>query len=669
MTVLSKIGSLISFIGLTILASSGCQTGTPPPENAGSDPQRLEFTRMIVHWTRYVEPGYLDFVREAEPEIAQVGFYGADFWSIAHLPDKHKGITGPLLPIHAGAVQARDPAERIRLSADYFEGINRELKKLGVKPIGHFSIAKYLLGRPDKAGRPGDGFFKFYEELWDENELGPRPVADPMDLLSRNRDGTPYVSFDEDAAPYSVYWGCLANPDWRRVLKAWVKRGIERGLDGFQINYFYRVDCHCRYCVRGFKAHLASRHGREELRRRFGIEDLEAHQFDEIVSRHPPGETTPLRLEMQLFSDLVNKEAFDEVFHQYGRSLKPDLITSMWGHSSQDFGNPPTGNNDERMMLPSELWGKDESYLWYCLGRQEPTLQLRYIRGAFDDKPYTVCHYERVKIRASMAELMANGGAPMARYIDFTDPAARREFVRYYRFLKRYDSVFRANRPYGEVLLAHPRSHNHQGRLLPAMTAFQELGHHLMDRHVLFDVIPDEIIRPEQRSAYRRVYEIDSAGNMETETFPDLSRFEAPATVRVSASRPAEGGEVTLHFVNYGREPGPEGYAGTGIADENPIAVDGVGVDFVVPSGSRVVKVDSLSPERPDPQPVDFQVEGDRLRFTMPEFLVYGMARIHLEGTAAFQPPARGGSGSFPAVDVESRGYGNLAGAPVPAGD
>ena len=543
------------------------------------------------------------------------------------------------MPIHAGVVQTQDPAERIRLSADYFEEINRELRRRGVRPIGHFSVAKYLLGRPDTEGRPGDGFFKFYNELWDETELGPKPVADPLDLLSKNRDGTPYVSFDTDAAPYGVYWGCLSNPDWRRVLKAWVKRGIERGLDGFQINYFYRVDCHCRYCVRRFKAHLASRYDPEQLRGRFGIEDLEAHQFSEIVSRHPPSETTPLRLEMQLFSDLINKEAFDEVFHQYGRSLKPDLITSVWGHSSQDFGNPPTGNNDERMMLPSELWGKDESYLWYCLGRQEPTLQLRYIRGAFDDKPYTVCHYERVKIRASMAELMANGGAPMARYIDFTDPAARKEFVRYYRFLKRYDSVFRANRPYGEVLLAHPRSHNHQGRLLPAMTAFQEIGNHLMDRHVLFDVIPDEIIRPEQRTAYRRVYEIESAEEMETETFSDLSRFEAPTTVRVSASRPAGGGEVTLHFVNYGREPGPEGYAGTGIADENPIAVDGVGVDFVVPPGSRVVKVDSLSPERPDPQPVEFQVEAGRLRFTMPEFLVYGMARIHLEGAAASQPP------------------------------
>ncbi|MCY3774725.1 MAG: hypothetical protein OXH11_01955, partial [Candidatus Aminicenantes bacterium] len=60
MTARSKICSLIAFIGSAILALSGCRTGTPPPEDAGSDPQRLEFTRMIVHWTRYVEPGYLE---------------------------------------------------------------------------------------------------------------------------------------------------------------------------------------------------------------------------------------------------------------------------------------------------------------------------------------------------------------------------------------------------------------------------------------------------------------------------------------------------------------------------------------------------------------------------------------------------------------------------------
>ena len=261
---------------------------------------------------------------------------------------------------------------------------------------------------------------------------------------------------------------------------------------------------------------------REELQQKFEIADLDTHQFTEIVSRHNPNETTPLRTEMQRFSDIINKEAFDEVLHEYGRSLKPDLITSMWGHSSGDFGNPPRGTNDERAMLPSELWGKDESYLWYCLGKQEPTLQLRYLRASFDDKPYTVCHYENVKIRASMAELMANGGAPMAKYINFTDPAARKELVRYYQFVKRYDDVFRANRPYGEALLLHPRSQNHQGKLIPAMTLFQYVGNKLMDEHVLFDVYPDEIVTSEQKDRYREVYAIGHAQTIDNEAFDQL---------------------------------------------------------------------------------------------------------------------------------------------------
>ena len=616
-----------------LISLSGCGDSSAPPPTPEA-PERLEFTRMIVHWSQYLEPGYLEFIEEAEPEIAQVGFYGADFWTLAHMPDEHKGLTGPVLPIHAGAVQADDPAERIRLSGEYFENINAELKKRGVKPIGHFDVSKYLLGLPDASGKLTGGFFTFYNELWDEAELGPKPVEDPIDLLAKNADGTPYFTTDADAAPYNVYMACPSNPHWRNVEKAWVKRGIERGVDGFQINYFYRVNCLCEHCRRGFKAHLRDRFTAEELRTQFDIADLDAHEFTEIVSRHNPNETTPLRLEMQRFSDITNKESFDEVFHEYGRSLKPDLITSVWGHSSGDFGNPPRGNNDERMMLPTELWGKDESYLWYCLGKQEPTLQLRYLRGSFDDKPYTVCHYENVKIRASMAELMANGGAPMAKYINFTDPAARAELVRYYQFLKRYDDVYRANRPYGEAVLLHPRSHNQKGELIAAMTAFQKIGNRLMDEHVLFDVVPDEVITAEQTATYTRAYDISAEGRIDDETFDEISRFDAPEKVRVSASRPAEGNEVTLHFVNYNREEGPEGYRGNGIADEKPIPVPSVGVDFVVPQGYRAVKVEALSPEQPDSQELTIETNGNRVQFTVPEFLVYGIARIHLAPAA-----------------------------------
>ena len=53
-------------------------------------PQRpLEFTTMIAHWANYAHEDYLPFVKEARPELAQVGFYGAHYWSLAHT--KHGG--------------------------------------------------------------------------------------------------------------------------------------------------------------------------------------------------------------------------------------------------------------------------------------------------------------------------------------------------------------------------------------------------------------------------------------------------------------------------------------------------------------------------------------------------------------------------------------------------
>src|SRR5204862_3639667 len=119
-------------------------------------------------------------------------------------------------------------------------------------------------------------------------------------------------------------------------------------------------------------------------------------------------------------------------------------------------------------FLPGELWGKDEDYLWYSTGDManhtdlasgvlgEGTLQTRYIRGAFDDKPFTLGKYESVRIRAAIAELAANGGAPMGFYSSFQDSEARRELVRYYSFLRQYETLYRANRPGGEGLLLFP---------------------------------------------------------------------------------------------------------------------------------------------------------------------------------------------------------------------
>ncbi len=605
---------------IALLLAAGCARPPSPPE-------RLEFTRLVAHWQDYVQPGYLDFIDAIQPAVVQVGFYGADFFSLAHLGPEAKGLTGPLLPTHAGVASGEGELGRLKANADYFERLNRELHQRGVKVIGHIAVAKYLLGRPGPNG-PEGGFFRFYRDLWDEKELGPKPAADPVALLQRDASGSPITTADEDAEPFRVYYGCLANPLWRAVLKAFVQRGIRMGLDGFIVNYFYRLNCLCEHCVRGFKAYLRERYSDAELRRQFGIDNLETYRFAEIVSRHDPRTTTPLRLEMHRFSDISNKRAFDEIFLEYGRTLKPGLIVAQWLHSSADFADPPSGSVDERAMLPSELWGKGEDYLWYSPGQAEPTLQLRYLRGAFDDKPYTVGKYERVRIRSSIAELAANGGAPMGRYADFTDPAAREIFVQYYGFLKRYDEIYRANRPYAEAVLLHPRSLIHAGQLFPAMTAFQEVGRFLLDRHILFDVYPDEVIAAEQLGSYRRVFTISSRDHLALETLEGFSRFDAPATVRVSASRPAQGGEIDLHFVNYARDI--SGQPAPGAAGERPVPVSAVSVDFLLPAGARVSRVEAISPERPDPAPLQFSVSGNRLRLAVAEFLVYSVVRIRL---------------------------------------
>src|SRR5439155_8422706 len=299
-------------------------------------------------------------------------------------------------------------------------------------------------------------------------------------------------------------------------LKAWVRCGITRGVDGFIANYFYRHDCHCDYCLAGFRQYLRERFTAGELKQRFAITNLAAHPFDEIAAWHDPAQSTPLRREMLRFSQIANKNAFDEVFVQFGRSLKPDLIVAQWNH----LGDFSQISGDERCLLPADLWGKDEDYLWYSTGDAanqtdlasgvlgEGTLQARYVRGAFDDKPFTLGKYESVRIRAAIAELAANGGAPMGFYTAFEDPEARREIVRYYGFLRRYEQLYRANHSRAEVLLLFPRSRVHEGDV-SSVSRFKELGKRLLDAHVLVDVLPDDRATASTRA---RTLEFEQAG-------------------------------------------------------------------------------------------------------------------------------------------------------------
>ncbi len=588
---------------------------------------RLEFNRMVAHWHRYTGPEYWELIDEAKPELVQLGFYGGHFWSLAHTPQ-------------FGGYPAHFPMQGLAECGDWFAEKNKLLHDRKILVIGHLNV-EFLVGDPDGPDGPR-GFFKFYRDLWDEAELGPKPTADATDLLERNKDGSPYKTETYKIGGMAEYWACLRNPAWRAVLKAWVKRGIERGVDGFIANYFYRHDCHCQHCQAGFREYLAGRHDAAALQAKFGIANLTKHEFDELICWHKPDESTPLRREMLRWSQISNKEAFDEVFVDFGRSLKHDLVVAQWNHLS----NFSQISGDERCLLPGELWGKDEDYLWYSMGASgvytdlkngvlaDGTLQARYIRGAFDDKPFTLGKYEGVRIRAAIAELAANGGAPMGFYARPDDPDARTIFRDYYGFLERYDELFHANRPYAEACLVFPRQAVHEGNLEP-LQWFKTEGKRLLNQHLLFDVIPDDLWNANASSRY------GAHASFANPSFSSqgMTQIAAPQTVRVAASEPARGGEIDLHFVNYNREefpPNPKNNRpnpGRSAADEKPIpvAADAISVDFVLPPGQRVTAVQFITPEAPDG--VDLahaQEEAGMVSFGLPEFLVYGVVRILL---------------------------------------
>jgi hypothetical protein len=218
----------------------------------------------------------------------------------------------------------------------------------------------------------------------------------------------------------------------------------------------------------------------------------------------------------------------------------------------------------------------------------------------------------------------------MGFYTRFKDPAAREEIVRYYQFLKRYDDLYHANRSHAEVVLLYPRSRVQQAADIASVTRFKEVGKQLLSAHVLFDVRPDDAITPEQRAAYRHVVTVTD-GTPDVASWKDLSTFEGPDTVRVSVSRPEQGNELTVHLVNYNREePAQAKSPGRGIADEKPIAAETFKCQLRLPEGAKVTEVVAMTPESPEPVKLDSKVEGGRVTFTVPKFLVYQVIRVRL---------------------------------------
>jgi len=143
---------------------------------------------------------------------------------------------------------------------------------------------------------------------------------------------------------------------------------------------------------------------------------------------------------------------------------------------------------------------------------------------------------------------------------------------------------------------------------------------------VLFDVLPDDLADEKTTAAYRAVITAKDAAKVPE----NLSRIEAPGTVRVSLNQVPNSTTWTLHLVNYNRtEPaGKKLNPGRGIADEKPIATPPIAIDLQLPAKARVERVQLLTPEAAAPLAIKHAVADGRLRCEAPSVLVYGVVRI-----------------------------------------
>ena len=112
------------------------------------------------------------------------------------------------------------------------------------------------------------------------------------------------------------------------------------------------------------------------------------------------------------------KAMFDDVFLNYGRSLRKDLLVAQWNHLSH------VSIKEERMFLPGRLWGRGEDYFWYSGGASfvgknlnlserkagDAWLSCLYVRERSGGRPFVMGKYDRIRLAASMAEGFAMGG-------------------------------------------------------------------------------------------------------------------------------------------------------------------------------------------------------------------------------------------------------------------
>ncbi len=623
-------------------------------------------TRSLTH------EKLLPFLKEARPQVVQIGNYGAMFHGYA---DNKKSTGWPM----------QLPMVGERESLAYQKKLNRQVHDLDLKVVGVFRLTKVMGHWKDQTG-----FVDYYNNHWPTDLLGPKPHPKLEELLQRDAKGEPIQLGRYNQSQLAL---CISSPHARKMLKQMLKVAVDQDIDGVITTYNYRFNCACPHCQSAFKKWLKSRYTAEEILANLSIKNLDQHTFEKIpakISGYPDPKTATVLdwLAMRWGAEHF-KEKFDEIFLDYGRSLKKDLLVAQWNHLGH------VSETEERMFLPIKLYAKGEDYVWYSGGASfvgknlnlkegkagDAWLSCLYVREMTGGKTFVMGKYERTRLAVSMAEGYATGGMGMGRYMRFEDPIGYEVLSRYTNFMHKYRKYYDEAKPYADAALILPNVHvsgNHgiriNGMVIPGspnkLAAFRNLGQAMLERHVLFDVVSEENKSPKRTSQFlAEIFPLRSAGigsdsedsivvSWTTKSHkkffdfnwnkysPDKpkeaaksiakaiyesggSKIEAPWTVRAAAYTQPK--RLMLHLVNYDREEGAPENNRTGPEAERPKPVKNIACDLRLPADVKPGRVMLLRPDVKEPLLLKFDTKPGRVSFEVPEVKVYGVLVIENE--------------------------------------
>ena len=243
--------------------------------------------------------------------------------------------------------------ENLQLAAEVIP----QVKAAGARTVGQLSSTLSYGDHENGIGLFGE----VWDQIWTPEVLGHPPANSALVAMSLKPSGEP-VRRAIEGRPYFSYCGCISNPVWLQILKAMVRKGIDLGLDGFNTTHNYEGFSGCGYCADIIRAYMRPLFSGAEL------EQLFDGDFDGAADAREPAANASKELKhrygviLEQAAARRRKNAFDEVFIDYGRSLCPELLAAQWYHK---YGMRV---NNERAALPADLWARGEDYIWYSQG-------------------------------------------------------------------------------------------------------------------------------------------------------------------------------------------------------------------------------------------------------------------------------------------------------------